>query len=89
MKFFRASGRGTFLLLLKKPLSRRSPQSAGLWGFFAGKTEVFQGRAVREGKSVFGDVGAGSAADPIAWTQQMNNISAKAEESVRAELIYS
>ena len=28
------------------------------------------------------------ASDPIAWTQQMNNISARAEEIVKAELIY-
>lgn len=29
------------------------------------------------------------AADPIAWTQRMNNISARAEEIIREELIYN
>lgn len=29
------------------------------------------------------------ATDPIGWTQHMNNISARAEEIVREELIYT
>ena len=29
------------------------------------------------------------AADPMGWTQRMNNISARAEEIIREELIYN
>ena len=29
------------------------------------------------------------AADPISWTQRMNNIAARAEEIIREELIYN
>ena len=29
------------------------------------------------------------AADPIGWTQRMNNITARAEEIIREELIYN
>ena len=39
-------------------------------------------------KSAEGITEAQKAADPIGWTQRMNNISARAEEIVGSELIY-
>ena len=40
-------------------------------------------------KAAEGITEALKAADPIAWTQRMNNIAARAEEIVREELIYT
>ena len=40
-------------------------------------------------QSAEGITEAMKAADPISWTQRMNNITARAEEIVREELIYN
>lgn len=40
-------------------------------------------------KTADGTTEALKAADPMGWTQRMNNITARAEEIVREELIYN
>ena len=65
--------------------------SGNLWTYLADLNEQAQRRIetlIVQMQSAEGITETLKAADPIAWTQQMNNISAKAEESVRAELIY-
>jgi len=65
--------------------------SGNLWTYLADLNEQTQRRIetlIVQMQSAEGITETLKAADPIAWTQQMNNISAKAEESVRAELIY-
>ena len=65
--------------------------SGNLWTYLADLNEQTQRRIetlIVQMQSAEGITETLKAADPIAWTQQMNNISVKAEESVRAELIY-
>ena len=65
--------------------------SGNLWTYLADLNEQTQRRIetlIVQMQSAEGITETLKAANPIAWTQQMNNISAKAEESVRAELIY-
>ena len=40
-------------------------------------------------KTAEGITEALKAADPLGWTQRMNNIAARAEEIIREELIYN
>ena len=40
-------------------------------------------------QSAEGITEAVKAADPLGWTQRMNNITARAEEIIREELIYN
>ena len=65
--------------------------SGDLWTYLADLNEQTQQRMetlIAQLKSAEGITEALKAADPIGWTQHMNNITARAEEIVRAELIY-
>lgn len=65
--------------------------SDDLWTYLADLNEQTQQRMetlIAQLKSAEGITEALKAADPIGWTQHMNNITARAEEIVRAELIY-
>ena len=65
--------------------------SGNLWTYLADLNEQAQQRMeilIAHLKSAEGITEALKAADPIAWTQRMNNITARAEEIVIAELIY-
>ena len=65
--------------------------SGNLWTYLADLNEQTQQRMetlIAQLKSAEGITEALKAADSIAWTQQMNSISARAEEIVKAELIY-
>ena len=44
---------------------------------------------ITQTQSAEGITEALKAADPIGWTQRTNNITARAEESIREELIYN
>ena len=66
--------------------------SGDLWTYLADLNEQAQQRMeilVTQLKTAEGITEALKAADPIAWTQQMNNINARAEEIIREELIYN
>ena len=66
--------------------------SGNLWTYFADLNEQAQERLERvmqQMKEVEGITEALKAADPMGWTQRMNNIVAMAEEIVREELIYN
>ena len=66
--------------------------SGNLWTYLADLNEQAQQRMetlVDQLKSAEGITEALKAADPIDWTQRMNNISARAEEIIREELIYN
>ena len=66
--------------------------SGGLWAYLADLNEQAQQRMeimIAQLKTAEGITEALKAADPIAWTQRMNNITARAEEIVREELIYT
>ena len=65
--------------------------SGNLWTYLADLNEQAQQRMetlIAQLKSTEGITEALKAADPIGWTQHMNNISARVEEIVKAELIY-
>ena len=65
--------------------------SGNLWTYLADLNEQAQKRMetlIDQLKSSEGITEALKAADPIGWIQKMNNISARAEEIVKAELIY-
>ena len=66
--------------------------SGNLWTYLADLNEQAQLRMetlIAQLKSAEGITEELKAADPMAWTLQMNNISARAEEIVTTELIYS
>ena len=64
--------------------------SGKLWTYLADLNEQAQQRMenlITQMKSAEGITEAQKAADPITWTQRMNNITARAEEIIREELI--
>ena len=66
--------------------------SGNLWTYLADLNEQAQQRMetlVSQMQSTEGITEALKAADPIGWTQRMNNITARAEEIIREELIYN
>ncbi len=66
--------------------------SGNLWTFLADLNEQAQQRMkilIVQMQSTEGVTEALKAADPIGWTQRMNNITARAEEIIREELIYN
>ena len=66
--------------------------SGNLWTYLADLNEQAQQRKetlIAQMQSSEGITEALKAADPISWTQRMNNITARAEEIVREELIYN
>ena len=66
--------------------------SGNLWTYLADLNEQAQQRKenlIAQMQSAEGITEALKAADPISWTQRMNNITARAEEIVREELIYN
>ena len=65
--------------------------SGNLWTYLADLNEQADQRMeilITHMQSAEGIIEAKKAADPIGWTQCMNSIRARAEEIVRAELIY-
>ena len=65
--------------------------SGNLWTYLADLNEQAQQRMetlINQMKSTEDITEALKAADPIGWTQRMSNITARAEEIVREELIY-
>ena len=66
--------------------------SGNLWTYLADLNEQAQERLERvmqQMKEAEGVTEALKAADPMGWTQRMNNIVAMAEEIIREELIYN
>ena len=66
--------------------------SGNLWTYLADLNEQAQERLERvmqQMKEAEGVTEALKAADPMGWTQRMNNITGRAEEIVREELIYN
>lgn len=66
--------------------------SGNLWTYLADLNEQAQQRMetlIAQLKTADGITEVLKAADPMDWTQRMNNIAAKAEEIVRDELIYT
>ena len=66
--------------------------SGNLWTYLADLSERAQQRMdtlVSQLKTAEGITEVLKAADPISWTQRMNNITARAEEIIREELIYN
>ena len=66
--------------------------SGNLWTYLADLNEQAQQRMdtlVSQLKTAEGITEVLKAADPINWTQQMNNITARAEEIIQKELIYN
>ena len=66
--------------------------SGNLWTYLADLNEQAQQRMetlVDQLKSAESITEALKAADPIGWTQRMNNISARVEEIIREELTYN
>ena len=66
--------------------------SGDLWTYLADLNEQAQQRMevlITQLKAAEGITEELKAVDPIAWTQRMNNITARAEEIVREELIYT
>ena len=66
--------------------------SCKLWTYLADLNEQAQERLeriIRQMKEAEGVTEALKAADPLGWTQRMNNITARAEEIIREELIYN
>jgi len=63
-----------------------------LWTYLADLNEQAQQRMetlIDQMKSAEGITETLKAAEPIVWTQRMNNIAARAEEIIREELIYN
>ena len=66
--------------------------SGNLWTYLVDLNEQAQQRMeilIAQLKTAEGITETLKAADPISWTQRMNNITARAEEIVREELIYN
>ena len=66
--------------------------SGNFWTYLADLNEQAQQRMeilMAQLKATEGITEALKATDPIGWTQRMNNISARAEEIIREELIYN
>ena len=66
--------------------------SGTLWAYLADLNEQVRQRMetlVTQLKTVEDIMEALKAADPIAWVQHMNNITARAEEIVKVELNYN
>ena len=66
--------------------------SGNLWTCLADLNEQAQQRMdilIAQLKTAEGITEALKAADPMCWTQRMNNIAARAEEVIREELIYN
>lgn len=66
--------------------------SCKLWTYLADLNEQAQerlDRIIQQMKDVEGVTESLKAADPMAWVQRMNSISARAEEIIREELIYT
>ena len=66
--------------------------SGNLWTYLADLNQQAQQRIdvlIAQLKAAEGITEALKAADPIAWVQRMNNITARAEEIIREELIYN
>ena len=66
--------------------------SGKLWTYLADLNEQAQQRMetlITQMQSAEGITEALKAADPLGWTQCMNNITARAEEIIREELIYN
>ena len=66
--------------------------SGNLWTYLADLNEQAQQRMetlLSPMQSAEGITEGLKAADPISWTQHMNNIAARAEEIIREELIYN
>ena len=66
--------------------------SGNLWTYLADLSEQAQQRMdtlIAQLKTAEGITEALKAADPLGWTQRMNNITARAEEIIREELIYN
>ena len=66
--------------------------SGNLWAYLADLNEQAQQRMetlIAQLKSSEGITEEMKAVDPLGWTQQMNNITARAEETIRKELIYN
>lgn len=66
--------------------------SGNLWTYLVDLNEQAQQRKetlVSQLKSAEGITEALKATDPMSWTQHMNNITARAEEIIREELIYN
>lgn len=64
--------------------------SGNLWTYLADLNEQAQQRMetlTAQMRSTEGITEALKAADPVGWTQRMNNIAARAEEIIREELI--
>ena len=66
--------------------------SGNLWTYLADLNEQAQQRMetlIAQLKTAEGITEELKTADPMIWTQRMNNIAARAEEIVREELIYN
>ena len=66
--------------------------SGNLWTYLADLNEQAQRRMeilIAQIQSAEGITEALKATDPVGWIQRMNNISARAEEIIREELIYN
>ncbi len=66
--------------------------SGNLWTYLADLNDQAQQRMetlITQIQSAEGITEALKAADPLGWTQCMNNITARAEEIIREELIYN
>ena len=66
--------------------------SGNLWTYLADLNEQAQQRMetlIAQMQSAEGITEALKAADPMLWVQRMNNITARAEEIIREELIYN
>ena len=66
--------------------------SGKLWTYLADLNEQAQQRfdtLITQLKSAEGITEALKAVNPMGWTQRMNNITARAEEIIREELIYN
>ena len=66
--------------------------SGNLWTYLADLNEQAQQRMdtlIKQLKSAEGITEALKAANPMSWTRYMNNITARAEEIIREELVYN
>lgn len=66
--------------------------SGNLWTYLADLNEQAQQRMetlIAQLKTAEGITEALKAVNPMGWTQRMNNITARAEEIIREELIYN
>ena len=66
--------------------------SGNLWTYLADLNEQVQQRMetlIAQLKTTEGITEELKTADPMIWTQRMNNITARAEEIIREELIYN